>query len=288
VIDQNSNDRWPKANTLASPSRSRVFAVVDRTADVKLAAREIVAARFAFGGSSPYAPDLVLVNEFVKGEVLQAVVEEGRKLSDGARVYGSEKAKGKGKIADKIEKFRKGDSNVKLVLEEASAVVLDLPARRPELLETKTESPILVVHAIKSLDDAIDFIGSAEGGPALAAYHFGNPQVGKYLAQFVDARASFVNHIPRDLLIGPARPVTQAAEPSTTYAVDMFSLSRPAFIAPSTSSSDLAAAMSSANGAAVRKLLEQALSPLKAMKRKPGGGVGMLFPTVSFSTCAAC
>jgi hypothetical protein len=41
--------------------------------------------------------------------------------------------------------------------------------------------------------------------------------------------------------------------------------------------------MSSANGAAARKLLEQALSPLKAMKRKPGGGVGM-FPLVKRSS----
>ena len=243
---------------------------------MKLAARELVAARFAFGGSSPYAPDLVLVNEFVKGEFLSAVVEESRKLVDAARVYGSEKKRGKGNVAEKIEKFRKGDSKVKVVLEEVGAVVLDLPARGSEMLEIKTEVPVMAVHAIKSLDDAIDFIGSAEGGPALAAYHFGNPQVGKYLAQFIDARVSSVNHVPRDLLIGPARPVTQISESSTTYTVEMFSLSRPAFIQPSTSSSEIAAALSSANGSAARKLLEQALSPLKAMKRKPGGGVGML------------
>jgi hypothetical protein len=250
---------------------------VDRTADVKLAARELVAARFAFGGSSPYAPDLVLVNEFVKQEFLQAVGEETRRLGEGKQQqgYGSEKkAKGSGKASEKIEKFRKSDSKVEVVLEEAGAVVLDLHARRPEMLETKTDAPVLAVHAVKSLDDAIDFIGSAEGGPALAAYHFGSPQVGKYLAQFVDARVSFVNHIPRDLLVGPARPVTQAVDASATYTVEMFSLARPAFIAPSSSSSEIAAALSSATGS--RKLLEQALSPLKAMKRNPGGGVGML------------
>ena len=271
VIDQNSSECWPRANVLASPSRSRVFAIVDRTADVKLAARELVAARYAFGGSSPHAPDLVLVNEFVKAEFLQAAGEETRRLSDGAR---SEKAKGSSELSGAIEKFKKGDPKVQVVLEEAGAVVLDLPARRGEMLEVKTEAPVLAVHAVKSLDDAIDFLGSAEGGPALAAYHFGNAQVGKYLAQFVDARASFVNHIPRDLLVGPARPVTQFADASATYTVDMFSVSRPAFITPSTSSSEIAAAMSSASGS--HKLLESALSPLKAMKRKPGGGVGMI------------
>jgi hypothetical protein len=275
VIDQNSNETWPRANALASSSRSRVFGIVDRTADIKLAARELVAARFAFGGSSPYAPDLVLVNEFVKEEFLQATVEESRKLKSGSQVYGNEKGKSKGKVLDKIEKFKKSDSSVKVVLEEANAIVLDLPARRPEMLETKTEAPVLAVHAIKSLDDAIDFLGSAEGGPALAAYHFGNPQTGKYLAQFVDTRVSFVNHVPRELLIGPTRPVTQNVDSSAVYTVEMFSLSRPAFIQPSSPSSEIAAVMSSANGSAARKLLEQALSPLKAMKRHPGGGVGM-------------
>jgi hypothetical protein len=271
VIDQNSSERWPRANVLASSSRSRVFAIVDRTADVKIAARELVAARCAFGGSSPHAPDMVLVNEFVKAEFLQAVGEETRRL--GGAKQQSEKAKGSSKVAEKVEKFKKGNPKVQVVLEEAGAVVLDLPARRGEMLEVKTEAPVLAVHAVKSLDDAIDFLGSAEGGPALAAYHFGNAQVGKYLAQFVDARVSFVNHIPRDLLVGPARPVTQFAGASATYTVHMFSLSRPAFITPSTSSSDIAAAISSAIGS--HKLLESALSPLKAMKRKPGGGVGM-------------
>jgi hypothetical protein len=281
LVDQNSSERWPKANVLASPSRSRVFAVVDRTADLKLAARELVAARFAFGGSSHYAPDLMLVNEFIKQEFLQIVGEETRRLSDGRQQ--GEKRKGSGKVSEKIEKFKKGDSRVEVVLEEAGVVVLDLHARRPEMLEVKTEAPVLAVHAVKSLDDAIDFLGSAEGGPALAAYHFGNASVGKYLAQFVDARVSSVNHIPRDLLVGPARPVTEVGNASATYIVEMFSLARPAFITPSTSSSEIAAAMSSATGS--RKLLESALSPLKAMKRKPGGGVGMLFLARSLFEC---
>jgi hypothetical protein len=252
---------------------------VDRTADVKIAARELVAARFAFGGSSPYAPDLVLVNEFVKAEFLQAAVEESRRLG-GGKQQSEKKAKGSGKIAEKVEKFKKGDSKVQVVMEEAGVVVLDLPARRLEMLETKTDASVLAVHVVKSLDDAIDFIGSAEGGPALAAYHFGNPHVGKYLAQFVDARMSFVNHVPRDLLVGPARPVTQVVD---SYTVDMFSLARPAFITPSNSSSEIAAAMSSAHGS--RRLLENALSPLKAMKRKPGGGVGMCLPAKLLFRC---
>lgn len=61
---------------LISPNQSHVVAVVDRTADLNQAARELVTARFAFGGKSPYAPDLVFVNEFVKSEFLKALACE--------------------------------------------------------------------------------------------------------------------------------------------------------------------------------------------------------------------
>lgn len=276
-IDQNNenNETYPKSNHLASPARSRVFAIVDRTADVKLAARELVASRFAFGGSSPYAPDLVLVNEFVKQDFLQAVREESRKV--GANGKGDAKGKrgAASRVSGAVEALKKADSRLQVVVQEASTTVVELTTRRAEMLEVKTDAPVLTVHAVKSLDDAIDFIGSAEG-PALAAYHFGNPQVGKYLAQFVDARVSFVNQIPRKLLVGPAHPASYAVEPSTRYTVEMFTLARPAFIQAAKSSDEIAAVLTSTNPSAAQKLLEQAFAPLVAMKRKPGGGVGML------------
>ena len=289
-VDQTSSENWPKAYHLASPSRSRAFAIVDRTSDVKIAARELVAARFAFGGTSPYAPDLVLVNEFVKKEFLQAVIEESRKLSSGARVYGDAKGKPSGvsRVTGAIETLKKADSKLQIIIQESNTVVVELTSRRPEMLEVKTEAPILTVHAIKSLDDAIDFISSGESAPALAAYHFGNPQVGKYLAQFVDARVSFVNQIPRELLVGPAHPATHVVDPSTRYTVDMFTLARPAFIQSTTTSSEIAAVMSASNSSTAQKFLEQALSPLVAMKRKPGGGVGTYYFPFCYSCLSPC
>jgi hypothetical protein len=292
-IDQNSSENWPKAHHLASPSRSTAFAIVDRTSDVKTAAREVVAARFAFGGSSPYAPDLVLVNEFVKHEFSQAVVEESRKLSSAARVYGDAKGKPSGatRVTSAIEALKKADSKLQIISQESNTAVIELATRRPEMLEVKTDAPILAIHTIKSLDDAIDFLSSSGGdsAPALAAYHFGNPQVGKYLAQFVNARVSFVNQIPRELLVGPAYPATHAVDPSTRYTVDMFTLARPAFIQSTATSSEIAAVMAAANGSAAQKFFEQALAPLVAMKRKPGGGVGkFVFFSSEHGLMASC
>ena len=53
----------------------KVVAVVDRTANVTHAAEALVAARFSFGGRSPYAPDIVLVNEYIKEPFLIALVQ---------------------------------------------------------------------------------------------------------------------------------------------------------------------------------------------------------------------
>lgn len=213
------------------------------------------------------------MNEFVKQEFLQAVRDESRKLGANGKGDGKGKRGAASRVSGAVEALKKADSRLQVIVQEASTTVVELTARRPEMLEVKNDAPVLTVHAVKSLDDAIDFIGSAEG-TALAAYHFGNPQVGKYLAQFVDARVSFVNQIPRELLVGPAHPASYAVEPSTRYTVEMFTLARPAFIQAAKSSDEIAAVLTSTNQSAAQKLLEQALAPLVAMKRKPGGGVG--------------
>lgn len=57
---------------LQSSPTSQCVAIVDRSADVEAAAKAITTARFSFGGTSPYAPDLVLVNEFVKKDFFEA------------------------------------------------------------------------------------------------------------------------------------------------------------------------------------------------------------------------
>ena len=76
VVDQLGQSSDDSQHILcAPPENSRVVAVVDRSADIAAAAAFIANARLAFNGRSPYAPDVVLVNEFVLGTFLKAVVE---------------------------------------------------------------------------------------------------------------------------------------------------------------------------------------------------------------------
>lgn len=68
---------------LVSPADLRVVAVVDRTGNVTQAARELVAARFALGGRSPYSPDVVFVHEFAMKPFVEAVITHASKYLAG-------------------------------------------------------------------------------------------------------------------------------------------------------------------------------------------------------------
>lgn len=58
----------------------RTIAIVDRSADVEAAARALVTARFRFQGTSPYGPDLVIVNDFVQSDLTEACAQHARRF----------------------------------------------------------------------------------------------------------------------------------------------------------------------------------------------------------------
>lgn len=277
VVRQTGNEQVPGINSLSSPAKSMTVAIVDRTADVSLAAQELVAATFAFGGLSPYAPDFILVNEFVKRAFLQAVVAECAKFNSTQAVNPPAEKDSKGQAVNEyVTNLRQADPQSRIVLQEQKMAILDLYDRAKAPLTTKNEYPLMLVHGVRSLDDAIDLIGSSTSTRAanLAAYHFGNPATGKYLSQFIDAEVSFVNHVPRELLVGPAFPTGHPIELQTRYPRELFTVHRPAFIDSSGSEKRIREVLVSSNRTASAKLIEAATAPLNVMKRHPGGGVG--------------
>ncbi|KAK5113553.1 hypothetical protein LTR62_003422 [Meristemomyces frigidus] len=274
-VNQVSTDRWPRANQLSSHAGARTVAVVDRTGDVKLAARELVAARFSFGGRSSYAPDIVFVNEFVKQEFLQAVVSECVNLGDGTGRSSVAKGRPTSRVNEQIEALRKADPELRVVLQESKFAVVELTSRNAELLAKKRDSPVMVVHAMRSLDDVIDTTNNTgDSVPSLAAYHFSDAASAKYLTQFIESAVTFVNHIPRNMLVGPAFPACLPVNPEARYSPDMFQLARPAFSKTTISATALDAALSAQTSTSTQKLMAEATAPLALMKRNPGGGVG--------------
>jgi len=74
VYAQGLESSTPSRTQMLSSPQSRAIAIVDRHADIDLTAERIVRARAGFGGRSPYAPDIVLVNEFKVKDFLDAAV----------------------------------------------------------------------------------------------------------------------------------------------------------------------------------------------------------------------
>ncbi|KAK5695683.1 hypothetical protein LTR17_024479 [Elasticomyces elasticus] len=276
-INQNNSEQWPRANQRFSHAQSRTLAIVDRTADAKSAARELVAACFSFGGRSPYAPDVVLVNEFTRQSFLQAVIAESvavgsASISKGDAKHRSTDSPG---VSEQIEALRKADPELRVIVQERNFAVVEASSRRSDFFTQKINAPVMVVHTIRSLDDAIDLVSNTSNGtPALAAYHFSNPASAKYLTQFVDARVSLVNSIPRELLVGPAFPAAHPIDISARYPLHLFTEQNPAYIKPAANSQALSAALASSDNDSARTLMAQAKAPLAAVKRHPGGGVG--------------
>lgn len=72
LVDQTMRSDLSSINQLSSNSSARAIAIVDRDADIESAAKSIVKARFSFRGTSPYSPDLIIVNEYIKSEFIEA------------------------------------------------------------------------------------------------------------------------------------------------------------------------------------------------------------------------
>ncbi|KAB2573921.1 hypothetical protein BFW01_g3637 [Lasiodiplodia theobromae] len=253
--------------SLISPAAARAVALVERNADLGAAARALVTARFGFGGRSPYAPDVVLVNEFAKEAFLNAVVQESIKYmavagekSNGAAVNGRVgDGRGKGGGVSVVEQL-KNEAGVRVVTAGANGAILDVEKRESTALGRKIGERCLLVHATTSLDDGIDLTNKIAGNAPLATYLFADPASCKYMSQFTTAHLSFANHFPLDLLVGPAAPTTAALDTTNRYPSSLFTVPRPQYAKPSPLSARLSGILQVAPGASSNS---EALKSLK-------------------------
>jgi hypothetical protein len=270
-----ANDERPSFTQLISPSQSRVVCVIDRSANVEQAARAIVRARFSFKGRSPYAPDMILVNEFRQKHLCNAVVQEVTKhvaeqidCTSNGSISKREREQGNSLRRE----VRDEDSATELVC-GVSGSVIHVKQRSSSLLKRKIGEPVLVIHAISSLDDAID-LANAGAESLLAAYLFAAPAAAKYLSQFINAHVTCTNGIPPDLLVGPAAPIGFPVSINARYSKAMFSIPRPEYITFPARSDTIAKALDGDGRDSERKLREEAQKALPPTGQPPGRAVG--------------
>lgn len=216
---------------------ARTAAIVDRSADINTAAKELVRARFAFSGQTPYATDLVLVNEFCIKEFCSALAQST--LSFLTQDINGSTGKSNSKISDatnqgSLSKRIKDEEGVTVIASGPRGTIALVHDGKSELLRMKVTEPALLVHAITSMDDAIDILNtSSRGTPLLASYVFATPAATKYLGQFVSANLTCSNHIPVEILVGPPAPQGSIPQIHPRYSQDLFSRPSPQIVSRS-------------------------------------------------------
>ncbi|GAB1215572.1 hypothetical protein ATERTT37_004763 [Aspergillus terreus] len=194
------HDSGTASNRSLVSSTGRTVAVVDRTAHINEAAEALVTARFAFGGRSPYAPDVVLVQEFAMKPFVESVIQHASKLLAGQNGEARKKAVNSGRSspgASLVDLARK-DPSCRILVSGTGWGIIEVQDRKSPLLQRKVDERVLILHPSTSLDDAIDFSNCM--GTLTATYAFAIPSAAKYLTQFIDAHISWVNHVPLDML----------------------------------------------------------------------------------------
>ncbi|PSK48599.1 ATP synthase subunit alpha, mitochondrial [Elsinoe australis] len=282
VSQSTDNTTSHPANHIVSPFNAVSIALVDRNADFDAAATSLINARFSHRGRSPHAPDLVLVNEFAKKPLLQALVRATIASADSAPTANgtSKSSSASSDLKPLLSTLEK--SSARIIVQESTGAVLDLPTRSPSLLSQKITQPALLVHSVRSLDDAIDFL-TQDGRTYLSAAYFSDLGSGKYLSQFVPSQASFLNGIPEEVLVGPAFPLSFPASGDAVdrFTVEMFSAARPAFVAGKAKGKGLEGAGLTATtnerNKKVQELYKRAVEALPVQKRRKQLAAGFGF-----------
>lgn len=267
----------PQINQIVSPAGERVVAIVDRTANLQEAAKALVTARFSFSGKSPYAPDIVLVNEFVKKNFLDAVVQHSIGFLTGRDSNVIENGKltrfqgqGSGNLPGEIQ----SEDGVRVVTSGSNGAIMDVKKRSSSVLQSKISQCCLLVFAVSSLDDAID-LANSDNATLLASYVFAAPGSANYLSQFIYSRTAFINHIPTEILVGPAAPLNHPTKSVPRYPVTLFSQPCPHYVTPPPESALLGTLLRATDPKVLRQLEERDVAALPKGKERPlGGGLG--------------
>jgi hypothetical protein len=214
------------------PPSTRTVALVDRTANMPEAASAILRARFAFGGKSPFAPDLVLVNEFSVKEFCASIAEAASKffavqveMNGSTSTAAAEKAR-----AARVSSHELDQAGADVLISGSKGSVVRVNDRKSKLLRKRLQEPLVVIHPVRSMDDAIEFANIDSEEPLAGLYTFADPAVAKYTSQFIDAHLCCVNSIPVEIFVGPRTPVGYPTTLSGPYSKDMFCLPKPGFI----------------------------------------------------------
>lgn len=146
ILQNDGDSEHIPGRRLMSPMTKRTAAIVDRTANLDHAAHALVEARFAFGGRSPYSPDVVFVHEFGMKSFVEAVIQHSSKYLSGQNGQARQIATARPTRHSSLETARK-DPCSRVLVSGSTWGVVEVNDRYDEsqpvcsILLTRTENP---------------------------------------------------------------------------------------------------------------------------------------------------
>ncbi|KAL3422098.1 Aldehyde dehydrogenase family 3 member B1 [Phlyctema vagabunda] len=201
---------------------SRTVALIDRSADLDQAAKSIVAARLFSNGASPYAPYLVLVNDFVSEAFRQSCFKYAKTLrADQVR------GQPKNELPQYIQEA-KSEGQIKTHSSVPGFTIIEIKDPSFEPLKSKLNGPYITTLTSSGL---VSSVSSLRNEPTfLATYIFSSPKAAKFLSEQIASHVSYINQIPSRLLVGPASLPAHPHQLHPRYTTEMFSQPRPQVI----------------------------------------------------------
>jgi len=256
---------------------AKVVAIVDRTANISQAASAVGLSRTSFKGKSSYAPDIVLVNEFVADDfILHLVQAVTSPMLGGKDVTSPNPVKARLDSHSSVMKELEGNEGCKVVMSGANGSIVEIRDREKEPLGRKIDGRVIIVFRVTSLDDAIDLCNGLVTYLE-ASFVFAATTEANYLSRFIDARISYINHIPIELLVGPFAPKHPSIppNPSPRYPTALFRSPKPRTNQPSPLTSIFDEVTQSRSVKALDIWTRSVLvSPLPAVKQADGQATG--------------
>ncbi|OQU99475.1 hypothetical protein CLAIMM_05105 [Cladophialophora immunda] len=229
VLAQSGDEELSRADGIQATASPKVVAVADRTAKIPEVATAIGLSKMLFNGRSVYAPDVVLVNEFVADDFLYHLVQVvtsslATETSSRSQHLSKVQPDGHTKMLREFE----NSEGVRMIISSSNGSIIEVKDRTKLLVGRRTDNRTIIVTRITSLDDAIDLCNSF-GTTLEANYVFAAPIEANYVTRFIDARLSCINHIPTELLVGPFAPKHPTIAPSLSprYPSTLFRCPRP-------------------------------------------------------------
>ncbi|KGO71716.1 Aldehyde dehydrogenase, N-terminal [Penicillium italicum] len=274
IVETRPDDDFLRSTFVLSqqsePEELRTVAIVDRTANLDDAAVDLVISRFSFNGRSPYSPDVILVNDFCAQSFIDLLIKRAPSYL-GRGLQQAKKVPKKGSDASLLERIA-SEEDCQVIVSGTGWAVAKVQDRNSLLLKSKIDERLLLIHQVSSLDDAINFCNSM--GTLNATYTFAAPAAAKYVSESIDAGLAWVNHVPYDMLVGPALPLNSALSEETRYAPDFFQVSRGQILHKSPNTTLARSLLKSAGKPKIEVSLWQFMGPLPSMQQRPGHKIG--------------